>query len=55
MREMLVTSAARRLLEQPAGPTQAGRTVQSFGYGVETGSAAQKRSMNPGGQLACQP
>jgi integrase len=34
--------AAIRLLEQPAGPPQGGRAVQSFGDGVETGPWTKK-------------
>ncbi len=34
--------AAIRLLEQPAGPPQAGRAVQSFGDGVDTGPWTKK-------------
>ena len=59
--------AAIGLLEQTAGPGIAGRytadlsdraaekyadSVQKFGDVGETGSADQKRSMNPGGKLA---
>ena len=44
--------AAIRLLEEPAGPTQAGRGLQSFGDGVETASRDEKRSINPGIKLA---
>jgi len=44
--------AAIRLLEEPAGPPMAGRTVQSFGDGVETARRPQKRSIKTGGKLA---
>ncbi len=41
--------AAIRLLEEPAGPTQAGRGLQTFGDLGEAGAWSEKRSMNPVG------
>ena len=43
---------AVRLPEQPAGPSQTGRGVQSFGDLGETEVRDEKRLMNPGGKLA---
>lgn len=44
--------AAIRLLEEPAGPPRAGRGLQDCGEVGETAPRDEKRSMNPGGQLA---
>ena len=41
--------ATIRLLEEPAGPSQAGRGLQTIG---DVGSWREMRSMNPGGRLA---